>query len=252
MSENADRALHAQDIDYAEGEAIFQGYFAALRAVVEPRPCVVLAHEWSGLNDPTKRLADRYARLGYVCFAVDVYGKGVRGDPFADNSGLMDPLMGNRALLRRRLQAGFAAASRLPGVDATRMAVVGYCFGGLCALDLARAGPANLRAAVSFHGGLGAPGLGEQRPIEASILLLHGWEDPVVPIVDVLDIAKEMTEANADWQLHAYGHARHAFTFGGANFPERGVVYDRRADERSWTAMRRHLAAAFGEDRAAP
>ncbi|MCW6512438.1 dienelactone hydrolase family protein [Lichenifustis flavocetrariae] len=252
MSEDTDQALHAQDVDYTDGETTFQGYLAVLRTVAEPRPCVVLSHDWSGLNNPTKCLAERYARLGYACFAVDVYGKGVRGDSLGDNSRLMSPLMGDRALLRRRLLAGFTAAIRLPGIDTTRTAAVGYCFGGLCALDLARAGPPDLKAVVSFHGGLGAPGLGEQGPIEPSILLLHGWEDPVVPVADVLDFAKEMTAAKADWQLHAYGHARHAFTFEEAKFPERGVVYDRKADERSWAAMRRHLAAAFGEDRAEP
>lgn len=252
MSEDTDQALHIGDVDYSDGETPFQGYFAVRRQAAALRPCVLLSHDWSGLTAATKRLAERYAGLGYACFAMDVYGKGVRGDPFGNNAHLMSPLMGDRALLRRRLLAGHEAASRLAGVDPTRMAAVGYCFGGLCALDLARAGPPNLKAAVSFHGDLGAPDLGGQRPIEASILLLHGWEDPVVPVADVLGIAREMTVAKADWQLHAYGHARHAFTFDGANFPERGVVYDRRADERSWMAMRRHLAAAFGEDRQQP
>ena len=101
---------------------------------------------------------------------------------------------------------------------------------------------------MSFHGGLRAPGLGIQGRITASILLLHGWDDPVVPTADVLAAAEELTKAQADWQLHAYGQARHAFTFEDANFPERGVVYDRKADERSWAAMCGHLAAAFGED----
>lgn len=238
-------ALRGSSIDYTDSGTIFEGVVVAPAESSAPLPCIVLAHDWSGLTAPTMRLAERYAGLGYVCVALDAYGKGVRGDPLGDNARLMDPLMRDRPLLRRRLLAGFAAASAFPGVDPARMAAVGYCFGGLCALDLARAAPANLRAAVSFHGALQPPdGLAPCR-IDARVLLLHGWEDPVAPAADVLAIARELTEAGADWQLHAYGHAQHAFTFEAAAFPERGIVYDGRADERSWAAMRAHLAEAF-------
>ncbi|TCQ02190.1 dienelactone hydrolase [Rhizobium sp. PP-F2F-G36] len=239
--------LHTEAIFYSDGVTPFEGYVAVPQTGAEKRPCVVLTHDWSGLNAPIQRLAERYAGLGYVCFALDVYGRGVRGDPVGDNSDLMNPLMDDRALLGQRLLAGFEAASRLPGIDESRMAVVGYCFGGLCALDLARMSPPHLKAAVSFHGGLQPPKLDHQRLIEVSILLLHGWEDPIVPRSNVLSITDELTAAGADWQLHAYGHAQHAFTFEGANFPERGVVYDRIADRRSWAAMRQHLAVAFDE-----
>lgn len=245
MPPDSSRALHAEVVDYSDGETLFEGYAVVPPEVTDRRPCVVLTHDWSGLNEPVRRLAERYAGLGYFCFAVDVYGSGVRGDPLGDNAHLMDPLLRDRLLLRRRLLAGFEAARRFPGVDGARMAVVGYCFGGLCALDLARAAPADLKAAVSFHGVLQPPKLGDQARIEASILLLHGWEDPVAPPDDVLSIADELTRAGADWQLHAYGHAQHAFTFDRAAAPEHGVAYDRRADERSWAAMREHLAAAF-------
>ncbi|RQU98538.1 dienelactone hydrolase family protein [Burkholderia cenocepacia] len=245
MSQEHAHALHTQAVDYSDGETLFEGYVVTQQPVTAKRPCIVLTHEWSGLNDPTKRQAERLAKLGYICFALDAYGKGVRGDPLGDNAHLMNPLLKDRALLRRRLLAGFEAASHFPGVDETRMAVVGYCFGGLCALDLARAGPAHLIAVVSFHGVLTPPALGDQRRIGASILLLHGWEDPVAPPDDVLAVARELTEAGADWQLHAYGHAQHAFTFEGANLPERGIVYDRKADERSWAAMSAHLTSVF-------
>lgn len=231
---------------YTDGETRFEGYVVHPAKDTTTRPCIVLAHDWSGLTDPTRRLAERYAGLGYVCFALDVYGLGVRGDPVGDNTHLMEPLMRDRALLRRRLLAGYEAARQAPGVDAGRMAAIGYCFGGLCALDLARAAPPDLRAAVSFHGGLQAPDPAERPKIGASILLLHGWDDPIVPPADVLAVATEFTEAGADWQLHAYGHARHAFTFEDAAFPERGIVYDPVADARSWAAMRNHLEAVFG------
>lgn len=238
-------ALERTLVDYTDGTTTFEGYVARPAGLGSSAPCVLLAHEWSGLSEPIKRSADRLAALGYVCFAADVYGKGVRGDPLGDNSHLMDPMLADRALLRRRLLAGLDTAAAIPGVEASRIAAVGYCFGGLCVLDLARAAPRSLVAAVSIHGVLQPPRDAEQGPITASVLLLHGWEDPVAPPADVLAIARELTDAGADWQLHAYGHARHAFTFAGANFPERGIVYDPRADRRSWAAMKGFLAEAL-------
>ncbi|MBO4119278.1 dienelactone hydrolase family protein [Cupriavidus gilardii] len=239
-------ALERTLVDYTDGTTTFEGYVARPAGLGPSAPCVLLAHEWSGLSEPIKRSADRLAALGYVCFAADVYGKGVRGDPMGDNSHLMEPMLADRALLRRRLLAGLDAAAAVPGVEPSRIAAVGYCFGGLCALDLARAAPPNLVAAVSIHGVLQPPQVTEQGQINASVLLLHGWEDPVAPPADVLAIAQELTDAGADWQLHAYGHARHAFTFAGANFPERGIIYDARADRRSWAAMKGFLAEALG------
>jgi dienelactone hydrolase len=239
-------ALASQSIDYPAGDTLFEGFAVVPHDMSRDRPCVVLTHDWSGLTEPTKRLSVRYADLGYVCFAVDAYGKDIRGDPVGMNAHLMDPLMRDRALLQRRLLAGYAAAGQVRGVDSTRMAVVGYCFGGLCALDLARVGAPNLKAAVSFHGGLLPPDDVEPSKIDTSILLLHGWDDPMAPPDDVFAIAKELSAAGVDWQLHAYGQVQHAFTFEDARFPERGIVYDQRADERSWAAMSRHLRAELG------
>jgi dienelactone hydrolase len=233
-------------LEYVDEGAIFEGYLAAPPHAEGRLPCVLLAHEWSGLNQGMRRIADRIAALGYLCFGLDVYGKGVRGDERGDNSHLMAPLMADRGLLRRRLVAGLEAALGHPSVDGGRVAAMGYCFGGLCALDLARAAPLELRAAVSFHGVLQPPDLGKQPRITAKILLLHGWEDPMAPPADILAVTKELTDAGADWQLHAYGHAMHAFTFEGAAFPERGILYDEVANRRSWAAMCAFLAELFG------
>ncbi len=229
-------------VDYVDGDVACEGFVAYEEARSgERRPCVLLAHDWSGRLAHIDELTEGLARLGYVGFALDVYGKGVRGEVAGDNSGLMNPFLADRAMLARRLKAGLAAARAHEAVDPARVAVVGYCFGGLCALDLARSGVEGLRGAVSIHGVLGPPGLGPQGPISASVLVLHGWEDPLAPPGAVLALARELTEAGADWQLHAYGHAMHAFTAEGLNFPERGIAYDALADRRSRAAMRQFL-----------
>lgn len=228
-----------EEFEYSDGSRVFAAYVSG--AGSEPVPTVLLCHEWSGLNQGMRRIADRIAALGYVCFALDVYGKGIRGEETGDNAHLMGPLMANRQVLRDRLLTGLVAAQTYPGVDPQRLAAMGYCFGGLCSLDLARAAPPALRAAISIHGVLTPPHIRPQLPITASVLIEHGWEDPMAPQSDVLALARELTDAGADWQIHAHGHAFHAFTFEGANMPERGIVYNATADRRSWNSVESFL-----------
>ncbi len=232
-------------VDYTDGDTTFEAYVAWDPARGR-RPGVLVAHDWSGQHDGIRAGAELLARLGYTGFALDTYGKGVRGDVAGDNSALMNPLLADRALLRRRLLAGLDAARQHAGVDPARIAAIGYCFGGLCVLDLARAAAPDLRGVVSVHGVYQPPGLGAQPPITAKVLVLHGWEDPLAPPAAVLALARELTEAGADWQLHAYGHAMHAFTFEGANIPERGLAYHPAAARRSWAATRSFLEEVLG------
>ncbi|WP_437725894.1 dienelactone hydrolase family protein [Sorangium sp. So ce861] len=233
--------IHTERLEYTEGETVCEAYVAHDASSAAKRPCVLLAHAWAGLNEAMHEKAAELAGLGYVGFALDVYGKGVRGGEMEDNSRLMAPFIEDRGLLRRRLEAGIAAARRHPLADPDRIAAIGYCFGGLCALDLARSAPPGLKGVVSFHGLLHPPNLGPQAPITASVLVLHGWEDPMAPPADVLALARELTEAKADWQIHAHGHAMHAFTYPGANLPQAGIQYDAAAARRSWAAMRSFL-----------
>lgn len=233
--------LQSEALDYRCDDDVFEAYVARDRAADGRRPCVVVAHDWSGQNAGIRAITDRIARLGYVGFALDAYGKGVRGDELGDNTHLLTPMLADRATLRRRLIAAVDTARRHPAVDPQRIAAIGYCFGGLCVLDLARAVVPDLRGVVSFHGLFTPPGLGPQAPITSKVLILHGWDDPMALPASVLAVADELTAAGADWQLHAYGHALHAFTFEGANFPERGVAHHPAADRRSWLAMRNFL-----------
>lgn len=238
-------AFSTGPVDYRHAGRTYEGYLVLPDDDDRERAAVIICHDWSGLNDSMKARAHDIAGLGYPCLAIDIYGKGVRGEETGDNTSLMQPLRQDRTELLRRLVAGLDFAASLPQFDADRIAALGYCFGGLSALDLARSG-ARLKAAISVHGAYSRPSTDPVSPIHASILILHGWADPMAPPQDVVALAEELTEAGADWQLHAYGHALHAFTAEGFDMPERGVKYDPRAAERSWQAIGNFLHEVMG------
>jgi dienelactone hydrolase len=232
--------------DYHDGDLACEAYIAHGPGQTR-RPCVLVAHAWDGQNAGVRLRTDSLAQGGYVGFALDVYGKGVRGDETGDNTHLMMPFLQDRAMLRRRLEAGVAAAKAHPLVDPEKLVVIGYCFGGLCALDVARSPNTRVKGVVSFHGVYTPPNLGPQGPIAARVLALHGWDDPFTPPQDLAALAAELTDAGADWQIHAYGHTKHAFTFPGAAQPDRGILYNANADRRSWLALKNFLAELFGD-----
>ena len=236
--------MHKDAYEYKDGSTVCEGYVA--HEPGQKRPCVLVSHAWAGIFDHERHVAEKLAGLGYVGFAIDNYGKGVKGDPQGDNSALMGPLLNDRAKLKQRLFAGIAAAKAHPSVDPNRIAMIGYCFGGLCALDVARSGTSDVRGVVSLHGIFMPPNLGPQGPIKAKVLVLHGWEDPMAKPESVLGLAQEMTAAKADWQIHAYGHAMHAFTHESANAPAQGIKYDKAADRRSWAATVDFLKEVLG------
>lgn len=229
--------IRSEAVEYRDGDTTFEGFAAWNMDTGGRRPAVLIAHDWAGLLELSKERALRFAKQGYVGFAIDVYGKGKRGTPGSDNSALMKPLMEDRALLRRRLVAAVEACRSREAVDPDKLAVIGFCFGGLCALDLARANAPGLRAATSFHGIYTPPNLGAQPPISAKVLVCHGWDDPYTPPEAAIGLASELTAAKADWQLHAYGHTLHAFTTPGANKPETGAKFDANANRRSFAAL---------------
>lgn len=232
--------MREQPIEYRDGEALLEGFLCYDESQPGPRPAVLINHAWGGRDEFVERKARRLAWQGYVCFALDNYGKGKRGTTPEESSALMTPFMNDRAMLRKRLLSGLMAAKAMPIVDAGRIAVMGFCFGGLCALDFARA-DADVRGVVSFHGLLKPSGLTEPK-IRARVLMLHGYDDPLAPPDDVLAVAKEFTAAGADWQLHAYGQTVHAFTNPAANNRAGGMQYDEAADRRSWHALEEFLS----------
>ncbi len=228
---------------YTDGDTVCEGY-VALPNGAGPHPTVLIAHNWAGQTAADNGVADRLAALGYIGIAIDVYGQGLRGDPMGDNSVLMGPWMADRAGLQRRLLAAVSAAAAHPAIDSTRIAIIGYCFGGLCALDVARSATPLIKAAVSFHGVYAPNGLAAQ-PISAKVLVLHGWDDPMTPPDATVALANELSAAGADWQIHAYGGTMHAFTAPGANNPASGIMYNADADRRSWQAMTNFVGEVF-------
>ncbi len=227
---------------YHEGDDAFDALIVR-PAEDGPRPAVLVCHAWQGRGAREERRAHMFAELGYVAAAVDVYGVGKRGVDADSSRALMVPLLNDPARLRRRLAAAFQAVRTLDEVDPDRVAVVGYCFGGLCAILCARMG-LPIRGAVSFHGLLK---IGE--PLDAKvhgrILVQHGQDDPMAPPSDIGPFAEEMKRIDADWTLHAYPGVLHAFTDSGANDAASGFLYDADADAQSWRETARFLEDVF-------
>lgn len=237
-------ALREQLVEYRDGDALLEGFFCYDDSYVGPAPTVMVSHAWGGRDEFVERKARRLAWHGYATFALDMYGKGKRGTTQEECTALMTPFVQDRALLARRINAALTAVKNLPGVDPGRVAAMGFCFGGMCVLDLARSG-ADVRGVVSFHGLLKPNGLPRAAQIKSKILMLHGYDDPLAPPDDVLAVARELTEAGADWQLHAYGHTVHSFTNPAASNAAGGMVYNDRADRRSWHTLIQFLDEAL-------
>ncbi len=231
-------------IDYQEGSTALEGYLA-YRDVGKPQPVVLVAHDWSGRREFACQAAERVVDMGYVGFALDMYGIGIVGaDGDAEKNGaLMSPFASDRALLRRRITAALHAVRQLPQVDATRIAAMGYCFGGMCVLELARSG-ADVKGVISIHG-IFAPGKVANEKITAKILCLHGHDDPMVPPEQVLAFETEMTQAGVDWQMHIYGSTMHAFTNPKANNPSFGTVYKEISANRAYRSIIDFLGEVF-------
>ena len=237
-------AIVSNTVGYLDGEVLLEAFFAFDDSLSGRRPAVLINHTWVGRDDFVAEKAKKLAELGYVGFAVDMYGKGVLGSGAEENAKLMQPFMDDRQMLQKRMNAAFYAVKLMPWVDDSKIAAIGFCFGGLCSLDLARTG-VDLKGVVSFHGLLAAPGNTQGNAIKAKILALHGHDDPMVPVEQVLAFEQEMTKAGADWQLHTFGNTMHAFTNPVANNPDFGTVYQPDADRRSWLAMENFLTEIF-------
>lgn len=226
--------MQKEVILYSHGEVTLEG-FAAYAS--KERPLVVLCHAWQGKDRTMCQKAEEIASWGYVCFAVDMYGKGIIGKTPDECAALKKPFMEDRRLLLSRLMKGFEAATAFAR---TKVAIVGMGFGGVCALDLARSG-ADIQAAVSIYGHFDPPPTLPKRHIKAKILLLHGYNDPVSPMSDLLAFGNEMQEAEADWQAHVFGNTFHSFVNPTSNAPHLGILYNPESAERTWAILKQFL-----------
>lgn len=239
-------ALVEKPVTYQQGGATLEGFHVYDDAVTGKRPAVLVIHQWTGLSDNEKRRSRMLAEMGYNVLAADIYGQGVRPQP-PEAGKEAGKYKGDRALYRARLTAALDLLKADERSDKTKVAAIGYCFGGTGVLELARSG-ADVAGVVSFHGGLdAAPGLtAVAGKIPAKILVLHGAADTYVPAEQVAAFQKEMTDAKADWQMVFYSGAVHAFTQKEAGSdPSKGVAYHEAADRRSWVAMQSFFTELF-------
>lgn len=216
------------------------------------RPVVMVTPTFKGQSAFETGKAELLAELGYVGFAIDIYGQGKRASTPEEAGKLMAVLDSDRALLLKHMQLALRTARQLPQTnisdsDEIKVAAIGFCFGGKCVLDLARSG-ADMCAAVSFHGIYDPPKLDEgvaDLPVKSAVLVLHGWEDPLAPREDMVALADELTRNGADWQIHAYGQTAHAFTNPMAQAKADGMYFVEKSAQRGWQTMRIFLEEQF-------
>ena len=237
-------SIISNTINYLDNDVVLEGFFAYDDSISTRRPAVLISHPWSGRDTFVIDKAKKLAELGYFAFALDMYGQGKVGKSIEENSELMQPFMADRAMLQKRIHAALSAVKLFPWVDDTKIAAIGFCFGGLCVLDLARTG-VDIKGVVSFHGLLNPPENLNNVQIKAKVLVLHGNDDPLASAQAVPDLQQELTAAGADWQLHNYGNTVHAFTNPNANDVGRGMIYDATADKRSWQTMLNFFTEIF-------
>ncbi|MDB9344029.1 dienelactone hydrolase family protein [Nodularia spumigena CS-586/05] len=232
-------AIQTRNIEYKHGDTVLEGYLAYDDSITGKLPGVLVVHEWNGLQSFVKERTEELAKLGYVAFAADIYGKGIRPNNPEESGKQASIYRQDRQLLRDgqsptsgdRTLAGLKVLQQNPLTDIQRIAAIGYCFGGGTVLELARSG-VNIAGLASFHGNLDTPKPNDAKNIQAKVLVLHGADDPIVPEEQVQAFATEMREANVDWQLISYGGAVHSFT--------NPVV-----EKRSWQALKQFFAEIF-------
>ncbi len=237
--------IKTETVDYTHNGVALQGYLAYDDSKTGKLPGVLVCHEWWGLNDYPKHRAEQLAELGYVAFCLDMYGKGVVAKTMDEAKAQVGKLYGDRQLVRALALAGLNQLKKQPNVDPNKIAVIGYCFGGMVALELARSG-ADVAGVVTFHGSLNTPNPADAKNIKAKILVLTGADDPNIKPEEVAAFEKEMTDAKVDWQLVSYSGTVHAFTNPAAgNDPSKGMAYNEKSDKRSWQAMKDFFAEIF-------
>jgi dienelactone hydrolase len=236
--------ISSEMITYKQGDATMQGYLAFSKSD-QRRPGILIVHDWMGLGEHYKQIANKLAEMGYVAFAADIYGNNTKPADSGEAAKLAGKLKADRQLLRERTKASLKVLQENKMVDPKKIAAIGYCFGGTTVLELARSG-ADIAGVISFHGGLETPDVKDSKNIKAEVLALHGADDPFVPPKEVEAFQDEMRKGNVDWQMIIYGNNVHSFTTPGAGTDKsKGAAYDATADRRSWEAMKSFFNELF-------
>lgn len=233
--------MKTEEVNYLVQDKQFKAFVAYPEQ--QNSPLVLIVHTWAGRDEFVQNKAIELAQEGFVAMAVDMYGDAKVGASTEENQSMMAPLIEDREKLKSVITAAVETGKQLEGVDTNKIAAIGYCFGGLVVLDLARSG-IDINGVVSFHGLLMGSDISD-KGIQAKVLVLHGERDPMVPLSMIDEFQQEMTEAQADWQLHSYGNAYHAFTNPDANDPDFGTQYNQNADNRSWQSMMNFFSEIF-------
>lgn len=238
--------VQSKAVDYRDGDTALRGYLFWDDAREGRRPGVLVVHEWWGLNEYAKTRARQLAELGYVAFALDMYGVGKVTEHPEEASGWMKTINANSDAWVKRAAAGLDALKQQPGVDTEHLAAIGYCFGGATVLQMAYAG-LDVDGVVSFHGAYPLPAEDRAGAIKARILIAHGNADPFATPEQVDGVRAALDAAGADWDMLILGGAKHGFTNPGAGaYGMDALAYDERADRRSWQAMLDMFADLFG------
>ena len=230
-------------IEYEYDKKTYQGFYSATEDQ-KKRPVVLIFAAWKGLDEFVKEKIKYIFSLGYFAFGVDLYGKNIVGNSDEECLSLMSPLIQNRSKILKITEKAIEKIKSMPTADSSKIASIGFCFGGLCSLDMAR-NFKDWKGAVSFHGLLDSDGSNSK--CNSKILALHGYKDPMVTFDDVLKFQKEMEERKADFQFVVYGDAYHAFTNPTANSPKKGTVYHQKASQRAFLLMEAFLKECFNE-----
>lgn len=225
-------------IEYTSGGVVCEGIHVVDPARSGKLPSVLVVHQWTGVSENEKMRARMLADLGYNVFVADVYGKGIRPPGPPASAKESSKYKSNRPLLRQRVNDALSELKKLPETDASRLAAIGYCFGGTAVVELARSG-ADVKGVVSFHGSLDSPTPADGKNIKCEVLALHGADDPFVPAADVKAFEDELTAADVKYELVKYPGAVHSFTQKSAgDDPKKGAAYNADADAKSWVAMK--------------
>ncbi len=234
----------SEPVNYIENGEALQGFIYYDDGAKKKLPGIIVIHEWKGLGEYAKKRAEMLAGLGYAAFAADMYGKGIFAKDHEEAGQLSGAFFKDRKRMRARAAAAYDAFLATGKVDETKVAAIGYCFGGTTVLEMARSGMP-LKGVASFHGILATPAVAEAGQVKAKILVLTGAEDKMVMPGDILSFENEMRTAKIDWQLVRFGGAKHSFTVWDANLPEQGIQYNAKADKRSWAMLQDFLKEIF-------